>query len=76
MRLGNRIVLAVVGVLGPENPNTPETFNALGLLYYHLHRYVEDETLFKHSMAIYETALGSDHPAVANPLKPNRRPAT
>ncbi len=45
------------------------SFNNLALLYNDQGLYAETEPLFKRSLAIWEKALGPDHPTVAKALE-------
>ena len=43
--------------------------NSLAVLYHAQGRHIEAEPLFKRALAIYEKALGPDHPIVAMSLE-------
>ena len=54
--------------LGPQDPRLATSLNNLGLVYDAQGRYAEAEPLYKRSLAIWEKALGPEHPDVAMSL--------
>jgi tetratricopeptide (TPR) repeat protein len=54
--------------LGPDHLDVAATLNALGVVYYQLHRFAEAEPLLKRAQAIREKALGPDDLLVAASL--------
>ena len=48
-----------------EKPRRPPSVNGLAILYGHLGRYVEAESLQKQALAIREKVLGPENPDVA-----------
>ena len=46
-----------------------QSLNNLALLYYTQGQYAQAEPLYKRSLAIWEKALGPDHPSVATSLE-------
>ena len=51
---------------GEQDPRFGTTLNNLALLYYAQGRYAEAEPLYERLLAIWEKALGPEHPQVGN----------
>ena len=53
-------------VLGPEHPDTAQTLGNLALLYHDQGKFELAVPLYEQALAIYESALGTDHPRTVN----------
>jgi len=63
--IAEREVAAARRTSGPEDPETADALNRLGVVYYNLGDYVKAEPLYQEALRIRQKVLGPEHPDTA-----------